>query len=321
MPVYLFPGVFMGTNTKYKDSMFSVLFSDPAALRELYGALEGITLPPDVPVIINTLTDVLFMERINDISFIIGDILVILLEHQSTINPNMALRLLMYIARIYEKILGDKNVYTTKALTIPRPEFFVLYNGTEPYPDEQVLRLSDAFEKVSGLGIREQDAVELELVVRVININQGRNEGIVRRSRVLGGYSAFIGKVREYERGGMDREGALKKAVTYCREHDILREFLEEHGTEVMNMLITEWNWDEALAVRYKEGWEGGLERGLEKGLEEGLEKGLEKGLEEGLEKGREEIARNALAKGMSPDAVSDITGLDIETIKNLAGQ
>jgi predicted transposase YdaD len=68
-----------------------------------------------------------------------------------------------------------------------------------------------------------------------------------------------------------------------------------------MNMLITEWNWDEALAVRYNEGWEGGLEKGLEKG--------------------REEIARNALAKEMSPEAVSEITGLDIETIKKLAGQ
>jgi predicted transposase/invertase (TIGR01784 family) len=100
----------------------------------------------------------------------------------------------------------------------------------------------------------------------------------------------------------MGREGALKRAVTYCREHDILREFLEKHGTEVMNMLITEWNWDEALAVRYNEGWEGGLE----------------KGREEGLEEGREEIARNALAKGMSPEAVSEITGLDVETIKKL---
>jgi hypothetical protein len=112
----------MGANTKYKDSLFSFLFSDPAALRELYSALEGITLPPDVPITVNTLRDVLFMERINDISFTIDDKLVILLEHQSTINPNMALRLLMYIARIYEKILGDKNLYTTKAIPIPRAE-------------------------------------------------------------------------------------------------------------------------------------------------------------------------------------------------------
>ncbi|MDR2376073.1 MAG: Rpn family recombination-promoting nuclease/putative transposase [Treponema sp.] len=290
----------MGANIKYKDSVFSVLFSDPPVLRELYGALKGVSLPPDVPVAINTLQDVLFMERINDISFTIGDKLVVLLEHQSTINPNMALRLLMYIARVYEKILGDKNIYTTRALRIPRPEFFVLYNGTAPYPDEQVLRLSEAFENGAGLGIPEKGTVELELIVRVININEGRNEGIVGRSKVLAGYRAFIGKVKEYEREKGDRERALKLAIAYCREHDILRSFLELHASEVMNMLTTEWNWNDAKEVWYNEG--------------------REEGLEKGREKGREEIAKAALAKGMSPAMVSDITGLDLETIKKFAG-
>jgi len=143
----------MGVNKSYKDSLFSFLFSDPDILRELYGALEGITLPHNVPVTINTLQGVLFIERINDISFEISGKLVVLLEHQSTISPNMSLRLLMYIARIYEKIIGDKNIYTSRAISIPRPEFFVLYNGVAPYPDEKVLRLSDAFESTLAKGI------------------------------------------------------------------------------------------------------------------------------------------------------------------------
>jgi len=57
----------MAANTKYKDSVFSFLFSDPDVLRELYGALKNIRLPPDVPVTINTLKNVLYMGRINDI--------------------------------------------------------------------------------------------------------------------------------------------------------------------------------------------------------------------------------------------------------------
>jgi hypothetical protein len=249
------------------------------------------------------------MERINDISFTIGDKLVILLEHQSTINPNMALRLLMYIGRVYEKILEDKNVYTTKTIHVPRPEFFVLYNGTAPYPDEQVLRLSEAFESPRSLGLPEKEGDELELIVRVININQGRNEEIIKRSSMLNGYSAFIAKVREYGQAGEDRESALKSAVGYCREHNILRGFLERHASEVMNMLITEWNWDDALAVRYSEGWEGGREEGREEGLEEGWEKS------------REEVAKTALSKGMAPDTISEITGLDFEMIKKLTGE
>jgi predicted transposase/invertase (TIGR01784 family) len=283
----------MDVNIKYKDSVFSFLFSNPDVLRELYCALDDVTLPPDVPVTINTLQDVLFMDRVNDISFEIGGKLVILIEHQSTINPNMALRLLMYVARVYEKIIGDKNIYSAKPVHLPRPEFFVLYNGTAPYPDEKVLKLSELFESVASLGLSEESPA-LELEVKVININQGRNEKITRRCRTLGGYSAFVMKVQEYVKGGKEREEAIRQGVLYCREHDILKEFFEEHGTEVINMLMTEWNMDDALAVRYEEGIELGLEQGMAN------------------------VARNALAKGIPPDLIREITGLDVDTITNL---
>jgi hypothetical protein len=44
----------MGANRSYKDSVFSLLFNDPETLRELYCALEGVALPPDLPITINT---------------------------------------------------------------------------------------------------------------------------------------------------------------------------------------------------------------------------------------------------------------------------
>ena len=293
----------MNVNAKYKNSVFSLLFSDPDLLRELYCALEGITLPSNVPVTINTLEDVLFMELINDISFVIGGKLVILIEHQSTINPNMALRLLMYIARVYEKITGEKNLYSSKLLYIPRPEFFVLYNGKAPFPDEKVLKLSDSFENLETLGLTGKSSVALELEVRVININEGCNESIARRCRKLAEYSAFVAKARALEKELGNKEKAMKEAIKYCREHDILKGFLEEHSTEVFSMLITEWNTEEAKKVWYEEGREEGREEGMEKGMEEGLEK----------------TAKNALAEGISIELVQKITGLDLETIKNLA--
>jgi hypothetical protein len=290
----------MGVNTKYKDSVFSFIFNNPDTLRELYSALKGVSLPPGLPVTINTLHNVLFMELINDISFQIGEKLVVLIEHQSTINPNMALRLLMYIARVYEKITGDRGIYTTRVIPIPRPEFFVLYNGTAPCPDEQVMRLSDAFEKAAIPGLSEKAALELE--VRVLNINEGRNGAIARRCRKLAEYSAFIGKVRSFEKELKDKEAAMEAAIRYCREHDILKEFLEENGAEVMNMLITEWNTEDAKEVWY----------------EEGLEEGLEKGLGKGMETATANIARNALAQGASPDFIQKITGLSTEAIAQL---
>ena len=192
----------------------------------------------------------------------------------------------------------------------PRPEFFVLYNGVDPYPDEKYINLSDSFEKLENLGLLEKDYPALEMTVRVININEGRNEALAARCKKLAEYSAFIAKVRLFEKELGNLKEALKKAVIYCQKHDILREFLELHATEVLSMLMTEWNWDDALAVRYEEGKEDGLEEGLEKGLEEGMEKGLEAA--------KINIARNLLAKGSTFEFVHEITGLDMETIENL---
>jgi len=274
-----------------------MLFSDPDLLRELYCALEGVTVPPDAPVTINTLENVLFMGQYNDISFEIGGKLIVLIEHQSTVNPNMALRLLMYIGRVYEKITNGRDVYSKKLIPIPRPEFFVLYNGTDPFPDQETYRLSGSFEKLRSLGLAENETPALELVVKVVNINEGRNKEIAERCKKLAEYSAFISKARVFMKELGDREEAIKEAVKYCQKHGILKEFMEQHGTEVLGMLYTEFNLDDAIAVAREEGKEDGLEQGRKEKLQ---------------------IARNLLVKGSTPEFVSDITGLDLETINGL---
>jgi hypothetical protein len=131
--------------------------------------------------------------------------------------------------------------------------------------------------------------------VKVININKGHNEKLVKQCKKLDGYSDFVAKARECEQELGNREEGVKAAVKYCVSRGILKDFLELHSSEVFNMLFTEWNWDDALAVRFEEG------------------------MEEGMEKGREEIARNALMEGLSTETIQKITGLDIETIRNIA--
>jgi hypothetical protein len=289
----------MGANRQYKDSVFSLLFGNPDALRELYGAIAGVTLDPSVEIEINTLSDVLFMEFINDLSFLVGDRLIVLIEHQSTFNPNLPLRLLIYIARVYEKITRNSDKYSGKKIPLPRPEFIVLYNGPdEKHPDREVLKLSDAFADVFGLAA---DSVPpLELVVPVYNINKGRNADMLRRSETLDEYSGFIDKVREYKNDKtLDDTAAMTAAVKWCIGHDILKQFLESNASEVINMLLGEWKYEDWVAVREREAQEEGWTRGLEKGLEK--------------------TARNALAKGLSLDVISDITGLDTKTINGLS--
>ena len=96
-----------------------------------------------------------------------------------------------------------------------------------------------------------------------------------------------------------NKEEAIKAAIKYCQKHDIINEFLEVHGSEVLNM-ITEWNTEDAIAFAREE------ER--------------EEALQEGQEAATLEIARNALAEGLPIEVIQKITGLDLEAIKQLAG-
>lgn len=118
----------VNANQKYKASVFSALFDDKEKLVELYNALDGTDYKLDeTDIEITTLQDALFMGKINDVSFTVNGKIVVLIEHQSTINDNLPVRCLMYVARIYEKLLVGDNIYRKKLIPIPTPEFIVLY--------------------------------------------------------------------------------------------------------------------------------------------------------------------------------------------------
>jgi len=246
----------MSANREYKDSVFSLYLSDPQRLIDVYNAVAKTDYPPDTPVEINTLTDVLYKNQINDLSFVLDGQVVVLIEHQSTINENMALRLFLYSARVYEKITKQKPLYKRKRVKIPVPQFIVLYNGNEPFPEYMEQKLSDNY-------IVEQENPQLELKVNIYNINYEMNAEIVQRSKSLSQYSRFIGKIKENLADGLTLEESIQQAIEYGITHDIMREFLEANGTEVANMLLSGWNMDEALTVSKEEGYEDGFEDGF----------------------------------------------------------
>ena len=259
----------MKVNRNFKDSVFTKLFSEPELLRDLYCALAGNSIPESVPVSINTLEKVLYMDLYNDISFEIGGKLIVLIEHQSTINPNMPLRMLFYISKILEKTIKRKGLYTEMQLTVPWPEFYVLYNGKKPYPEETTLKLSELFEKTQKLSFQEKAHPLLELEVKVLNINEGKNDDKIKRCAKLAEYSAFVTITNEYMEETDDKEKALEEAIIYCQNHDILKEFLEKHGTEVLYMLLEEWNIDDAKEVWQEDARAEGIEQGMAKGKAE----------------------------------------------------
>ncbi|MDR2864243.1 MAG: Rpn family recombination-promoting nuclease/putative transposase [Spirochaetaceae bacterium] len=288
------------------------IFSDSERLRELYNAISGSACDASVPLEINTLSEVLFKDRKNDISFLLGNKIIVLIEHQSTISPNMPLRILGYATRIYEKIIKDKQaIYRRTLLKIPRPEFYVLYNGPDEYPEKVSLKLSDAFtEKNTG-------EPALELNVSVYNINKGKNPYLAEKCKTLDEYETLVAKAREFHAefegleglGSTERlEKALGKAINWCIEHGILKDFLEENSTEVNNMLFTEWNWDDALEVAREEG----IEQGRGEGIEVGIHRGIEVGIDRGIEKGINSLCE-LLEQGYTPKAAK-------EMLKNKSG-
>jgi predicted transposase/invertase (TIGR01784 family) len=109
----------------------------------------------------------------------------------------------------------------------------------------------------------------------------------------------------------------MTQAIQWCIAHNKIKRFLESNSSEVLNMLITEWNWDKYVEVQRREA----VEEGLIAGRREGLVKGREEGLMKGREKRNEEIARSALAEGASVEYVRKITGLDTDTIQRLANR
>ena len=238
-------------NREHKDSLFVDLFyQDETAkknLLSLYNALHDTNYEDETIIRKVKIDDVLYKNFKNDISCEVNGLVLVFGEHQSTINRNMPLRCLMYVGRAYEQLVDSKARYRTTLVKIPTPEFYVFYNGEKEQPLEQVLSLSDAFMNLAG-----ENSVELK--VKVININSDKAHEVLDKCGILKEYSQFISTVRKY----WDEEGAIKKAIKECIEKGILADYLKRKGSEVENMLIAEYSYEEDMQVKLQEGiWQG----------------------------------------------------------------
>jgi len=278
-------------NREHKNSVFTMLFDDKAVLLELSNALFGARYDANTPIEVTTIKNALSYGRVNDLSYILDDRLIVLVEHQSTLSDVIPYRMLLYIAETYSRLYRNKMQYRRYKFPLKRPKFIVLYNGDEEMKEDVLtLRLSDMFPKFAPEdGAADGGLTDLELTVTVYNIKDGRNENIVKYCATLRGYAIFTDKIRE-NRKTMPLKEAIHKAVADCIDQNVLKTFLEKHKQEIETMLLTDWDWDTALEVR----------------KEEGMEKGLEK------------AARAMKEKGADIGFIVEVTGLSVDTILNL---
>ena len=200
-------------NREFKSTVFTMLYSDRKELLGLYNAVNGTSYSDPSQLEVNTLEHAIYIGMKNDLSFLI-DSRLYLYEHQSTFNPNLPLRFLMYIADLYSTLTRDKNLYGTKAVKIPSPKFLIFYNGEKEQPDFQTMKLSQLFSVKE-----EHPALELEAVM--ININLGHNQKLMDTCKSLGDYAKYVDRVRKYTKN-MELAQAVERAVTECIREGIL---------------------------------------------------------------------------------------------------
>ena len=295
------------TNRNYKDSVFVDLFAHDINAKEnfisLYNALHGTNLDAkttDVQPVM--LERVLYMKYYNDIAMLIDGKIVILIEHQSTINQNMPFRFLEYIARIYEKITTKDEKFGRKLVKLPIPEFYVFYNGKDDYPTESVMKLSDAFMQLDSKlkNQLENTSYPLEISVKVININVDKENPILKRCEALKEYSEFIEQIR------FNIENAVSEPFTTAIKEAIKKGFLSDYlnrkSTEVQNMLLAEYDYDTDIAVQRKEAFEDGIAIGLSQGVKEA----------------KLETAKILKSSGVEINIITNSTGLSVEEIEKL---
>ena len=248
-------------NSHYKDSVFVDLFSSDRTAKDnflaLYNALYNTNYQSTAILKNIRLKQTMYMSFANDVSYLVDNKIIVLAEHQSTVNPNMPLRCLEYVTRLYEHIQNPRDRYSRALKKIPVPVFYVFYNGREDIPAQKILRLSDSF-------IKQPETPTLELVVKLININYDKDSQILKSCEPLGQYSRFVEAVRRHI--AVDKEHGFENAIKECIKNDILREYLQRKSREVINMLVAEYDYDTDIAVQREESLMLGIQQGEARG-------------------------------------------------------
>ena len=259
-----------------KDILFRLVFGDDRqALLQLYNALHGTAYTDPHELQIVTLDNAIYISRKNDLAFLLAGS-INMYEHQSTLNPNMPVRFLIYLAQEYQLLVEstDKSLYGSELIPLPTPQCVVFYNGTADTPDEYELRLSSAF---SSLDVEPA----VEVVVNVININYGHNEHLMQGCGLLSQYAQFVAVTREYANKYDNREEAMNAAIEYCIEHGILEDILRKHRSQVLGSLLEEFDEKKYARTLREEGYEAGRTDGFTEGEQRGIERGIAKGAEQ----------------------------------------
>lgn len=280
-------------NRLYKDRVFKFIFGNPENKEwtlSLYNAVNGSNYRNPDDIQFNTIEDAVYMSMKNDVSFIILDEMN-LWEHQSSFNPNMPMRFLTYGTQLYEKYTATSGYYkfSRKLQRLPKPHCICFYNGTEEQPEQQVLKLSDAF---GGEG-------DIEVKVKMLNVNYGKNRALLETCQPLREYAWLVDRVREHQRVLQNLEAAVDASIDEMPDSFVIRTLIEAHRAGVKKMFLTEYDEEKMKEQEWKEAFADGVDAGVAEA--------------------NERVAADMLKKKYPLDAIKDISRLSEAHIRKLA--
>ena len=254
----------MAEKRNYKDNLFVSIFGRSVNSKEyflsLYNAIHGTDFKiGEVTIEPVTLENVVYRGLNNDVSMMINDTIIILAEQQSTINNNMAFRCLEYIVAQYSRIFERHEKYHSKQIKLPRPECYVFYNGDAPFPLEKEMRLSEAFKELpkNKNGTKNlPESLNLDLTVKIFNINYKENHPILEKCLALFAYSKFNEYVRIGKSDG--RENPIGYALDRCVSENVLADYFNNLRKEDMSLIFGEWDEEMFVKVQREEAYEDG---------------------------------------------------------------
>ena len=280
-------------NRLYKDRVFKFIFGNPENKEwtlSLYNAVNGSNYSNPDDIQFNTIEDAVYMSMKNDVSFIILDEMN-LWEHQSSFNPNMPMRFLTYGTQLYEKYTATSGYYkfSRKLQRLPKPHCICFYNGTKEQPEQQVLKLSDAF---GGEG-------DIEVKVKMLNVNYGKNRALLETCQPLREYAWLVDRVREHQRVLQNLEAAVDASIDEMPDSFVIRTLIEAHRAGVKKMFLTEYDEEKMKEQERKEAFADGVDAGVAEA--------------------NERVAADMLKKKYPLDAIKDISRLSEAHIRKLA--
>ena len=216
-----------------KNTVFIDLFHIPQYMyllfKTLHPEMTDVTID-DIKTI--TLKPIIIKHPYNDLAFLVKGRLIIFVEAQSTWSINILIRALLYLAITYQDYIVDHKlfVYGTKKISVPEPEFYVIYTGDNKNKKDTISLRTDFLNNPEA---------PIDLVAKVIHAENKQD--------ILGQYIIFCHvldkQIAEYGR----TIKAVEETIRICKSEDVLKEYLASREKEVLNIMITLFSQENAI--------------------------------------------------------------------------